>query len=135
MACLAAAQLVRPDSSNPPVNRARSLWGDRRVDPRVAKLLRRACANCHSHETEWPWYSKISPASWIIVRDVRHGQAKLNFSEWSGTPNQLEEIYEAVEKNDMPPVDYRLMHPEARLSNDDREILKAWAEGKVAQAR
>ena len=129
-----AAQLIRPDTVNPPVNPKRSLWNDRRVDPLVASVLRRACANCHSHETEWPWYSKISPVSWMLARHVRNGRAKLNFSDWSGaSPNQLEEIYDAIDKQDMPPAGYSLMHPEARLSPADREMLKDWADGKLAQ--
>jgi hypothetical protein len=133
---LAAAQLIRPDTTNPPVNPARSLWHDDRVDPRVAGVLRRACANCHSDETQWPWYSKISPVSWILARHVRKGRAKLNFSEWSGaSPNQLEEIYDEIDKHDMPPADYSLMHPEARLTQADREILRAWADGKLARLR
>jgi hypothetical protein len=65
-----------------------------------------------------------------MARHVGKGRAKLNFSDWSGaTANQLEEIYDAIDKDDMPPRDYRLMHPEARLSNGDREILKAWTTG------
>lgn len=134
--CIAAAQLIRPNISNPPVDPSRSLWNDHRVDARTAGVLRRACANCHSHETQWPWYSKISPVSWIMARHVGKGRAKLNFSDWSGaTANQLEEIYDAIDKDDMPPRDYRLMHPEARLSNGDREILKAWTTGTSAQVR
>jgi len=134
--CLTVAQVIRPSFDNPPVNPARSLWNDPGVDPRVANVLRRSCANCHSYETEWPWYSKISPVSWLIARHVKNGRAKLNFSEWSGaTANQLEEIYDAIDKNEMPPADYSLMHPEARLSEADREVLKSWTEGKVVPVR
>lgn len=130
--CLTLSQLVRPTIGNPPVDPARSLWNDSRVDPRVAKILKRACANCHSHETEWPWYSHVSPVSWMLARDVKKGRAKLNFSEWSGaSPNQLQEIGDAIDKNQMPPATYTLMHPEARLSKADREILFAWADGKL----
>ncbi len=133
---LTAVQLIRPDTGNPPVNPKRSLWNDPRVDPRVATVLRRACANCHSHETEWPWYSKIAPVSWMLARHVSKGRAKLNFSEWSGaSPNQLEEIGDAIYKNTMPPAGYSLMHPEARLSQADREVLLAWADGKLARLR
>lgn len=131
----AVAQFVQPRTGNPPVNPARSLWNDRRVDPRVAGILRRACADCHSHETEWPWYSKISPLSWMMARHVLKGRAKLNFSDWSSpSPDQLEEIYDAVAKNKMPIASYLLIHRSARLSQADRDILLAWADGKLAQA-
>ena len=130
----AVAQLIQPDTRNPPVNPARSLWNDRRVDPRVANILRRACANCHSHETEWPWYSKISPVSWWLVRHVAGGRAKLNFSDWSAaSADQLEEIYDSIVKKKMPIPGYLLMHPEARLSQADRDALLAWVDGKLAQ--
>jgi hypothetical protein len=128
---LAAAQLVRPNTGNPPVDPARSLWNDRRVDPQVATILRKACADCHSHETEWPWYSKISPFSWLVANHVNKGRAKLNFSDWSTpTPDQLEEIYDSIAKNKMPIASYLVMHPQAQLSKDNRDALLSWADGK-----
>lgn len=134
--CLAAPQFIRPKLDNPAANPAQSLWRDPQVDSRVAGILRRACANCHSYETEWPWYSKISPVSWMIAHHVEKGRAKLNFSEWSGaSPSQLQEIYDAIDKNEMPPAGYSLMHPEARLSKADRDLLMTWADGKIVQVR
>ena len=79
----AAAQLVQPHFENPPVDPERSLLSDPHTDKRVAEILRRACTDCHSHETKWPWYSRISPVSWMIARHVNQGRAKLNFSRWS----------------------------------------------------
>lgn len=130
---LAAAQLHRPEMQNPPVDPARSLWNDKSIDPRVASVLRRACADCHSHETKWPWYSKVSPIGWSVHRHVIDGRAKLNFSDWSGSsPDQIEEIYGSVSKGKMPLRGYAMMHPEARLSAADRELLRSWADGQLA---
>jgi Haem-binding domain len=126
---LAAAQLIQPNTINPPVNPARSLWSDRRIDPRVADVLRRACADCHSHETEWPWYSRISPISWLVARHVSDGRAKLNLSNWTPSQDQMEEILDSVEKSKMPLSSYSLIHPQARLSQADRELLRAWVDG------
>jgi hypothetical protein len=132
---LAAAQLIQPNISNPPVDHTRSLWNDRTVDPRVAGILKRACADCHSHETEWPWYSRISPVSWMVNKHVVEGRAKLNFSDWSGSSqDQIEEIYDSVSKGKMPIPNYLLMHPQARLSASDQDILKAWVNGKLAKS-
>ncbi len=134
--CLAIAQLIRPVTDNPPVNPARSLWRDPRVDPRAASILKRACANCHSYETVWPWYSRISPASWIIARDVSRGRGKLNFSEWChASANQLQEICDELDKDAMPPKNYRLLHPEARLSKADLEILIDWTQNTAVRGR
>jgi hypothetical protein len=70
----------------------------------------------------------------MLARDVRRARAKLNFSESSGArPNQLEDIADAIDKHEMPPASYGMMHPESRLSKADRELLDAWADGKLAQ--
>lgn len=131
---IAAVQLIQPNTVNPPVNPAKTLWNDRRVDPRVGEILRRACADCHSNETEWPWYSRISPVSWLVARHVSDGRAKLNLSKWDPTPDQLEEIYDSVAKSKMPLPSYFLMHPGARLSQADREVLRAWVDGASADS-
>jgi hypothetical protein len=129
-----AAQLIRPDTGNPPVNPVRSLWNDHGVDPRVADILRRACSDCHSHETKWPWYARISPLSWVMARHVEQGRAKLNFSDWStASADQLEEIFDSIDKKKMPLPSYLLMHSDARLSQADREIVMAWADGKLPE--
>jgi hypothetical protein len=133
---LAAAQLIQPNTVNPPVDPARSLWNDQHVDPRVAGILRRACADCHSHETAWPWYSKISPVSWWVASHVDKGRAKVNFSDWSAAaaPDQLVEIADAIAKKHMPLPSYLLVHRSSRLSKADQEILLDWADGKLARA-
>ena len=114
----AAAQLIQPNRVNPPVDPERSLLSDHRVDPRVASILRRACVDCHSHETAWPWYSKISPISWFVADHVVKGRAKLNFSEWSAAaaPDQLVEIGDAIAKKHMPLPSYLWIH--RRQSNN-----------------
>ena len=134
---LAAAQLIQPDIRTPPVDPARRLWNDQHLDSRVAGIVRRACANCHSYETHWPWYARISPISWWLARHVSQGRAKLNFDEWSSVaaPDQLEEIYDSIAKKKMPLASYLLMHPEARLSPADLAILLAWTDGKLDTRR
>jgi hypothetical protein len=129
---IGAGQLIQPESANPPVASERSVWNDLRLDPRVAKILHRSCADCHSYETVWPWYSKISPLSWFVSRHVVKGREKLNFSEWSvPSSDELEEIYDSVAKRKMPLASYTLLHPAARLSEADRQLLAAWIDGKL----
>jgi hypothetical protein len=132
---LMAAQMVRPDTHNPPVDPKKNFWNDRSVDPRVAGILKRACADCHSHETQWPWYVQISPMNWFMQRHVEQGRAKLNLSDWSGaSQDQIEEIYDSVKKNKMPLSSYLLAHPKARLSQADRDLLEVWVDGKLAKS-
>lgn len=130
-----AAQLIHLDPRNPPTDPAACMWNDRRIHPQVAAVLQRACADCHSHETRWPWYSQISPVNWLVARDVRKGRAKLNFSKWTGASrNVSQDIADAIDKGSMPPKEYVWMHPESKLSQADKDLLFAWADGKLNTA-
>lgn len=100
--------------------------------PVVKDVLERACYDCHSNKTAWPWYSKIAPASWIVSRDVHDGREVLNYSEWNryGDREKIEMIrssWRVVEAGTMPPGRYLRMHPEAVLGKDDIKILHEWA--------
>ncbi len=88
------------------------------------ELARRACFDCHSNETRWPWYSNIAPLSWLIQRDVDEGRDELNWSEW-GPDEEGDEGAETVLEGSMPPNAYRLLHPEARLTDQEIDALVA----------
>ena len=105
--------------TNPPVL-AEPPWDS----PRTRELFFRACADCHSNETRWPWYSALAPTSWLIVRDVQEGRAHFNVSEWGVHENEhAHEAAEEVEKGKMPPKLYALFHRSARLSPSEKEEL------------
>ncbi|HUK41911.1 MAG TPA: heme-binding domain-containing protein [Candidatus Acidoferrales bacterium] len=102
------------------------------LPPEVQGLLQRACFDCHSNETRWPWYSYIAPVSFLIAHDVRDGRRELNFSLWNQyndrrKARKFKEIVEQVEKKKMPQWYYVLVHPEAKLSDAEREIIMNWA--------
>lgn len=125
---LLAAQLLPVDRSNPPVEE------EAPASPAVREVLRRACDDCHSNRSVWPWYSGIAPISWLIARDVREGREELNTSTWnrldaSERAEALQESWEEVEDGEMPPWFYLPLHPEARLSDVDRALLREWASG------
>lgn len=86
-------------------------------------LARRACFDCHSNETEWPLYSRIAPASWLIRHDVDEGRAMLNFSEWNRPQEEAAEAPEKVMEGEMPLRVYTVMHAHARLTAAEREQL------------
>jgi hypothetical protein len=120
--CLIVAQAVRIDRSNPPVQ------GDVAAPPAVDVLLRRACYDCHSNETAWPWYSQVAPVSWLVAHDVGEGREAVNFSTWTAyaaatRAKRLRETAEEVAEGEMPPWYYRLMHPEARLTREEKAAL------------
>lgn len=125
---LGGIQLIPVDRSNPPVS------AEVPAPPEVRAILRRACYDCHSHETVWPWYSRVAPVSWLIARDVREGRKKVNFSTWdrySANRQVMKRMacWEEVEEGEMPPWYYLLVHREAVLSDADREVLRQWAFG------
>jgi hypothetical protein len=123
---LVVIQPIPVDKSNPPVE------DDIMALPEVKAILKRACYDCHSNETIWPEYSRVAPVSWLLVWDVREGRKELNFSTWNRySPKKrnkiIKEIWEEVEEGEMPPWFYLSLHPEARLSDQNRAVLRAWA--------
>lgn len=92
--------------------------------PATAVLARRACFDCHSNETKWPWYSNIAPVSWLVYRDVAEGRTRINFSDWNRPGEQhVDEFQEVFDENSMPPFYFIWLHPEARLSPAERDAL------------
>jgi hypothetical protein len=87
------------------------------------ELARQACFDCHSNETQWPFYAGLAPASWLVTYDVRAGRAVLNFSEWQRRQEEAGEAAEALAAGEMPPRIYTMMHAHARLSAADRAAL------------
>lgn len=130
IALFIVAQLIPVDKTNPPVV-DEPAWDA----PRTRELAQAACFDCHSNETMWPWYSKIAPASWLLVRDVNEGRGELNFSEWSASEQESDELVEAIRSGEMPPWYYALMHPEARLSDVEKDELIAGLRATVGDAR
>jgi hypothetical protein len=86
-------------------------------------LAVRACFDCHSNETRWPWYSEVAPVSWFVQHDVFEGRRTLNFSEWQRQYVEAHEAAESVREGSMPPRQYALLHPEARLSPEEKRAL------------
>jgi len=101
--------------TNPPVS-SEPQWDS----PRTRDLFTRACADCHSNETVWPWYSNIAPVSWLAQRDVDEGREKFNISTGSG---EADEAAEKVVEGEMPPAQYPWLHPAANLSTSEKQEL------------
>jgi len=119
--CLGLAIQLVPygrDVTNPPVI-AEPAWDS----PATREIAQRACFDCHSNETVWPWYSRVAPVSWLVYRDVQEGREKLNFSEWGQGEQEVDEIVEVVQEGEMPMPIYLPMHPEARLGPAEKQAL------------
>jgi hypothetical protein len=99
----------------------------------VHTLLRSACYDCHSNSTDYPWYCNIQPVGWLLAKDIKNGKAKLNFSEYGSLSSRrqiskLQEIENRIEDGTMPLPTYQLMHNNARLTKEDKELLIGWIE-------
>jgi hypothetical protein len=128
---LAAVQLVPVSRDNP-----RAAAAPLTAPAPVVSILRRACIDCHSHETVWPWYSYVAPVSWLVAHDVHEGREYLNFSEWAGYASavklkKLALLSGAVQEGVMPLWYYTPLHPRARLSADEVSELAAWADSST----
>lgn len=141
---LTALQLVPgPNRDNPRVIGDRTLYHNTAVPANVYATLQRACMDCHSNETKWPWYSYVAPMSWGMGNDVARARKAVNFSEWSAGAGKrpasaigvLTAICADVKSERMPLKKYRLLHPEANLSGAEKEAICFWTTAESERYR
>jgi hypothetical protein len=137
LAGFALLQLPNPGHPNPPVKS--DFIAAARPPSTVAAGLRAACYDCHSHETQWPWYARIAPVSWLIASDVNEGREHLNFSDWPAeaptAAKKLDRINEVLDYREMPPKKYTLLHADARLNEAQRKEIMDWTEAAAGKLR
>ncbi|WP_339700132.1 heme-binding domain-containing protein [Algoriphagus aquimarinus] len=109
------------------------------IPDNVNKLLVNACNNCHSNKSEYPWYASIEPVGYWLNDHIQEGKGELNFDEFTHRPlayqnHKLEEVIEMVEEKEMPLESYTYfgLHPEADLSDADRQVIIDWAKDQMA---
>ena len=133
---MAGIQFVRPPRTNPATDPARTLAARMEVPPAAAAVLERACRDCHSNETRWPWYSNLAPVSWWVIDHVDHGRSHFNYSDWaryerSDALRLLRNVCDMSRQEKMPMPSYLVMHRSARLSERDVAALCDWAGNAV----
>lgn len=138
----AAAQLIRPDRSNPPIDHARTIQAHLGPASGITTVLNRSCGDCHSNATVWPWYTNIAPVSWLMASGVAEGRKAVNFSEWGAyTPDQQRTLLAAScqdAADGKMPGPYTLLRPDTRLSAADVDTICAaarQAESRVSSSR
>ena len=127
-------QLVKIEIPPPP----KAALADEIVAPKeVMAILKKACYDCHSNHTDWPWYSDIAPLSFEVRGHVKNGRSWLNFTIWNQYDDKKkQERYKGVIKTidiKMPIPAYIMTHPEAKLTRDERELIKKWAKGQIKE--
>jgi hypothetical protein len=124
-------QFFQIDKTNPDLDPAQDFVTLTRPPADVEKLIKGTCYDCHSHETQYPWYTNVSPINWWIKDHINEGREHLNFSIWGTYSNKkaahkLEECYEEVEEGEMPLSSYSLAHADARFSEEEKTLLVNW---------
>jgi hypothetical protein len=137
IAIFVALQFFNPPHENPQVKR--DFAASVAPPASVAASIRAACYDCHSDETQWPLYSRIAPASWLVASDVNEGRKHLNLSDWPTEPareaKQLDRMNEVIDYREMPLKKYTLMHPDARLSDAQRKEVLDWTAATADKLR
>jgi cytochrome c len=138
MAAIGSAARLRPERAVVGVDPSVSLNVESTVPAPVMSTLRRACFDCHSEATHWPWYVALPVASHLIERDVTEGRGQLNMSRWTqynpfDRADLLDKMCQRASTGRMPPWQYRLMHPGAQLSEKDVAALCTWTRDEAAR--
>jgi hypothetical protein len=136
----AAIQFVRPARTNPVTIPERTLAARVPVTREAAAVLDRACRDCHSNDTRWPWYSHVAPASWLVIDHVDHGRRHVNYSDWAQYRREdaerlLQNTCAFARKDTMPLPSYLWMHRGARLSDADVSALCDWTDSALRVAK
>jgi hypothetical protein len=122
--------------TKPPSDRQLAVTADADVPAPVVEILNRACMDCHSHETRIPWYGYVAPVSWLLAKDVTEAREAMNLSEWGSSSAAVRMVRsvaacEAVRAGRMPKPQYVMLHPEARMSPEDVELMCGWSKAAL----
>lgn len=136
----AAIQAIPVSRANPGTVAGNTLSSVANPPTEVRALLDRCCADCHSHETRWPWYSKVAPVSWLVAGHVNDGRDRLNLSTWAEAGAikqrvQLEGMADAVDQGHMPPASYLWLHRDASLGPAEKTALTTWLRSAAARVQ
>ncbi len=130
-ALLIIIQLVRIDKNNPPADPENDYLSIVNPPSETTQLIKASCYDCHSNHTRYPWYSNVAPVSWLLRNHIVEGRKHLNFSEWAAydaekQAHKTEECAEVIGEKEMPMKGYVWLHPEARLSDAQRQQMMEW---------
>ena len=133
-----AIQFLRPNRTNPAIIQGETLEATTEVPENVAAILKRSCNDCHSNQIVYPWYSNVSPFSWLLVDHIEEGRRELNYSVWNTYTakkkrHKFDETCEQITSGAMPHNQYLWLHGDARLSEEDKKTLCAWTETEKAK--
>jgi Haem-binding domain len=132
LAIFVLIQFIRPTKNKAEGIQANNIKKLVTIDATVDKILTKACYDCHSNNTNYPWYAKIMPVGWLLSNHVKEGKQHFNFDEFATYKpkkalHKLEEIDETVTDGSMPQKGYTFMHKDAKLTPEEKNTLTQWA--------
>ena len=130
-------QFIRIDKSVPEVDPKGDYLAMVNIESDLADKIQDACYDCHSYQTEYPWYAEVAPVSWWLKGHVDHGRGNLNFSIWNSysaerQSHKLEECIERIQNHSMPLTSYTWMHSNAKMDDDERQRMVDWFSSSYA---
>ena len=130
---IVAMQFYRPEKNQDPGDHLSKFLEETNPPQEVSGILKSSCYDCHTNQTNYPWYNQVAPVSWWLADHIEEGKEHLNFSAWeSYSPkkkdHKLEEVVETVESAEMPLNEYTWTHSEADLSDAERKAVMDWAQ-------
>ena len=128
---LAFMQFKSVDKTNPPIVEQQDFFARNNAPEEIKALFKNACYDCHSNETKYPWYFNVAPVSWWTRGHIDHAREEMNFSIWKTfnakkQSHLMEECIEKISEKEMPLLSYIIAHPEARISEDERNQMATW---------
>jgi len=130
LAAFILIQFIRP-AKNDSKNETNAISTAMEIPVEVNKIIQTSCADCHTNSTKYPWYNEIAPASWYLAQHVKEGKEHLNFSEWTAynkdqQEHLLKDLKEVLDEREMPLESYLLIHKDAKLTENQYQILYDW---------
>jgi hypothetical protein len=133
LASLVVIQFIRPEKNQLPITSDQQLSSRYPIPDSVNRILQKACMDCHSNNSRYPWYASIQPIAWWLDEHIRDGKKHLNFDEYTHRSlryqyHKMEETIEMVKEEEMPLPSYTWTHTEARLTKAERIAITQWAQ-------
>jgi len=133
LAAFIVIQFIHPAKNTSEGLQPNTIGNNYAIPADVKTILGKACNDCHSNNTRYPWYAKIQPVDWWLNKHVVDGKKDLNFDEFTNRApryqyHKMEEVIEMVKEREMPLKSYTWTHKDARLNSNEREKLTGWAQ-------
>lgn len=126
-----AVQLIRPAKNTSNAVQQADILTHFNVPDSVAGILKTSCYDCHSNNTNYPWYANIQPAGWLLAKHIKDGKEELNFNEFASYSqrrqlSKLKSIQNSIKDGSMPLSSYTIIHADAKLSEESKTLLIDW---------